>query len=116
MSFWDRIKPSTRPPTATNAALSADKRRLTLTWDDGKTTSVSARTLRQGCPCAQCVDEWTHQRTFDPKTVSESMGITEMRPVGNYALAFVFSDGHATGIFNWSRLREMGEGAPVGHV
>jgi DUF971 family protein len=27
--------------------------------------------------------------------------------VGNYALAFAFSDGHTTGIYPWKLLREV---------
>ncbi|HYO67017.1 MAG TPA: DUF971 domain-containing protein, partial [Archangium sp.] len=32
---------------------------------------------------------------------------TQVQPVGNYALTFVFSDGHGTGIYPWKLLREM---------
>ena len=49
--------------------LSADQQVLTLSWDDGQKTQVTARALRQGCPCAECVDEWTHQRRLDPEQV-----------------------------------------------
>jgi DUF971 family protein len=107
MSFWDHIKPSTRPPAATAVDLSPDQQVLTIRWDDGKRTAVTARALRQSCPCAECVDEWTRQRTFDQEKVSADIRILEVRPVGNYALAFQFSDAHATGIFNWTLLREL---------
>jgi DUF971 family protein len=105
MSFWDHIKPTPRPVRATAVDLTADGRRLTLAWDDGQKTEVTARALRQACPCAECVDEWTRKRTFDPATVPEDMKILEVRPVGNYALSFTFGDAHATGIFNWGLLR-----------
>ncbi len=35
------------------------------------------------------------------------IAITDMQLVGNYALKFVFSDGHDTGIYSWDRLYEM---------
>ncbi|HZN95809.1 MAG TPA: DUF971 domain-containing protein [Myxococcales bacterium] len=108
MSFWDHIKPAARPPQATAVDLSGDRRTLALTWDDGQRTQVGARALRQGCPCAECVDEWTHQRRLDPEKVPQDLSILELRPVGNYALAFQFSDAHQTGIFNWSLLRQLG--------
>ena len=38
LSFWDRIKPAARPPTATAVKLAPDGRTLTLGWDDGFTT------------------------------------------------------------------------------
>lgn len=114
MSFWDHIKPTTRPPQATAVDLSPDQQKVTLTWDDGKVTAVTARTLRQACPCAECVDEWTRKRTFDPAKIPEEMKILEVAPVGNYALSFGFADAHRTGIFNWSFLREVSEKQAAG--
>lgn len=108
MSFWDHIKPAARPLHATAVDLSEDRRTLTLTWEDGQRTQVGARALRQACPCAECVDEWTRQRTLDPEKVPEDLRILELRPVGNYALSFQFGDAHQTGIFNWSLLRQLG--------
>ena len=32
------------------------------------------------------------------------MGITAIKPVGNYALQLVFDDGHDTGLYSWSYL------------
>ena len=97
LSFWDRIKPAARPPIATDVSLTPDGRTLNLRWDDGFTTGASAQHLRQQCPCAECVDEWTNKRTLDPAKVPADLTITTVQPVGNYALAFVFADGHSTG-------------------
>jgi DUF971 family protein len=113
MSFWDHIKPTTRPPTGVGVELTDNAHRVSIQWDDGRKTLVSARTLRQQCPCAECVDEWTHQRTLDPEKVSETLSILQVGHVGNYALSFVFSDAHRTGIFNWSYLRETSEKYPA---
>jgi DUF971 family protein len=33
-----------------------------------------------------------------------------MTPTGNYAVRIGFDDGHDTGIFTWTYLRELGEG------
>lgn len=107
MTFWDHLKPAARPPTPTQVGLSGDRQTLTLEWDDGQTTQVRAQSLRQQCPCAECVDEWTHQRRFDPATVPGDLKFLESAPVGNYALSFVFSDAHRTGIFNWSLLKAL---------
>lgn len=107
MSFWDRIKPAPQAATATDARLSSDGTRLELTWDDGVKTSASAQVLRQQCPCAACVDEWTNKRTLDPSKVPADLRIQQLQPVGNYALAFIFSDGHTTGIYPWKLLRDV---------
>jgi DUF971 family protein len=112
VSFWDTIKPSTLAPGAAHLLVTPDGRVLHLTWEDGVRTAVSARTLRQQCPCAACVDEWTHKRTLDAAAVSADVALLEVKPAGNYALHLRFSDGHTTGIFNWKTLREVSERFP----
>jgi DUF971 family protein len=107
MSFWESLKPARRVPQVTGAELSADRKTLSLTWNDGAAHAVTARTLRQYCPCAECVEEWSGKRTYDPAVIPADMKIVEISPVGNYALSFTFGDLHRTGIFNWEYLRTM---------
>ena len=109
MSIWDHIKPSKAPPSVTGVDLSPDRRTLTLSWDDGKTTPLTARQLRQICPCAVCVDEWTKKLRHDPSKVPETTTIQGVQPVGNYALSLTFNDSHSTGIFTWELLRKTAE-------
>jgi DUF971 family protein len=42
------------------------------------------------------------------QTGKESVGITSVEPVGNYAVRLVFDDGHSTGLYSWSLLYELG--------
>jgi DUF971 family protein len=107
VSFWDSIKPAKKVPVAVAATVSADQKSLSLTWDDGVSSSVTARKLRQLCPCAECVEEMTGKRRIDVDAVSPDMKLLEVSPVGNYALAFRFSDAHGTGIYNWETLRQL---------
>jgi DUF971 family protein len=109
-NFWDSIKPATRVPVAVQVDLSPDQRTLSLKWDDGLQTTMTARLLRQNCPCAECVEEWSGKRTFDQEKIPVEMKIIEISPVGNYALTFTFGDLHRIGIFNWKHLRAL---APV---
>ena len=37
------------------------------------------------------------------------VGLTEAEPVGNYAVRLIFDDGHDTGIYTWSYLRELAQ-------
>ena len=62
--------------------------------------------LRGLCPCAHCVDELTGVRRHDPASVPADLVHSDVRLVGNYALAIRFGDGHDTGIFPFSYLRE----------
>lgn len=43
--------------------------------------------------------------------VDEDVHPTAIHYVGRYALQFVWSDGHATGIYPWDYLRRIGEAA-----
>ena len=107
MSIWDNVKPAKKSITAKAVVLTKDQQSLTVTWSDGKTTTVGARRLRQFCPCAGCVDEWSGKRTLDVESVPADMKVLEVQPVGNYALAFTFGDAHRTGIFQWEYLHEL---------
>ena len=111
MSFWEHLKPSKRDPVATAVQLAPDGAMVALTWDDGLTSQLSARALRQACPCAQCVEEWSGQRTFAPDSIPTDMTVLGVQQVGNYALTFTFGDQHSTGIFTWGTLRDLAAGA-----
>lgn len=107
MSFWDTLKPAKKTVHATGLDLSADQKQLTVTWSDGAVLQVGARRLRQYCPCAACVEEWSGKRTYDVETIPADMKVVEVVPVGNYAVSFTFGDLHRTGIYNWEYLRDL---------
>ncbi|MHB1843773.1 MAG: DUF971 domain-containing protein [Deltaproteobacteria bacterium] len=110
MGLWDHVKPVVTPPSP----LSVDtlERSLRIAWDDQRVTETPFRTLRLECPCAGCVEEWSGKRTIDPLTVPEGVRPLKVEPVGNYAISFVWSDGHTTGIYSWSTLRAIGLAKP----
>jgi DUF971 family protein len=112
-SFWDTIKPSIPAPSVVDMEVSKDARELRLVWEDGLRTLVSARKLRQTCPCAGCVDEWTNKRTLDPALVKPDIAFTSVSQVGNYALSIAFTDRHSSGIYPWKQLRDTSSPAPV---
>ncbi len=82
-------------------------REVGIVWDDGREDYLPIRFLRQECPCAECVDEITNERRLNPASVPEKIGIKSWEPVGNYALRFLFSDNHDTGMFTFETLRAM---------
>lgn len=111
-SIWDYMKPAAAAPEAVHVELTPDQR-LVVGWSDGASMAIAARTLRQQCPCAACVDEWTHKRTLAPESVPADVRLREVKPVGNYALQLSFSDGHETGLYTWSLLRELGAASVI---
>jgi len=76
-------------------------------WEDGHESLYSFQYLRRLCPCASCVDEWTGRTTLDPESIPKSLKAEKAELVGNYAIAFQFSDGHSTGIFSFEKLRAL---------
>ncbi|VAW43810.1 FIG00899427: hypothetical protein [hydrothermal vent metagenome] len=39
----------------------------------------------------------------------QNVNITDITPVGNYAIKLHFDDGHDTGIYTWERLYDLGQ-------
>ena len=92
--------------------------RLQSAWSDGVTRAYTVRELREGCPCATCREK----RNAPPQPANplqvlspaeaRPLKIAALKPVGNYAYAIDFSDGHDTGIYTLELLRTLG--APIG--
>jgi DUF971 family protein len=86
---------------------------LRITWADGRECAFHAPALRRVCPCAQCVNEWTGERTLKPERISDELEIADLNLVGRYALNFRWSDGHETGIYSFQYLRDLCEQTPA---
>ena len=80
---------------------------LEVVWDDGHVSRYSFRLLRQHCPCAGCVDEWTGRPRINPDSIPLDLEGRKVEAVGGYALSFQFSDQHATGIYQYDYLRGL---------
>ena len=88
-----------------------DEARLRIRWKDGVSSEYVPRQLRLLCPCAGCVDEMTGVRTLSAEQVDDSGYPTASHYVGQYALQFVWSDGHSAGLYTFELLRETSEAA-----
>ena len=83
------------------------KRELEISFDEGTSFTLPAELLRVESPSAEVQGHSpVERRTPAGKRL---VGITELQPVGNYAVRIVFDDGHATGIFSWSNLLRIGK-------
>lgn len=80
---------------------------LRIVWRDGTTSEFPPRYLRLCCPCAGCVEEMSGRPLLDPATVPLDLSAREVRYVGEYGLRFAWSDGHHTGIYPFTYLREI---------
>lgn len=85
---------------------------IEITWSDGARGVYAPRLLRDACPCATCREQRTAAKppgllpVLSPAEVAP-LAITDMRPVGQYAYAIGFSDGHSSGIYTLEYLREL---------
>ena len=83
------------------------KTTLHVTFEDGRSYALPAELLRVMSPSAEVQGHSPEQRV----TVAgkRHVQITKMAAVGNYAVQITFSDGHDTGYYRWTYLRDLGE-------
>lgn len=80
---------------------------IVVLWDDGHRGVYPHRYLRLRCPCASCVDEMTGRPRLDPDGVPQDVRAIDHMQVGNYAIQFLWSDAHYTGIYTYRFLRSV---------
>lgn len=99
-------------------SLSAENAALTIIWNDQREDRYPFSVLRDCCPCATCMVK--RNQEIDQKPDSNLLPIlspaeagplklTAVQPVGNYAYAIHFSDGHNSGIYTLDLLRRLGD-------
>jgi ATP-binding protein involved in chromosome partitioning len=96
------------PATTPTAIRQAGPRTLEIVWADGHASRYDVRELRLACGCAHCVDEWTGEGRLDGASVPADVRPIRIDRVGRYAVQIEWSDGHASGIYPFKRLRELG--------
>jgi len=80
---------------------------IVILWDDGHRSPYPHRFLRLRCQCASCVDEMSGNPRLDPDRVPEDVRAVDQLSVGNYAVQFLWSDTHYTGIYTFRFLRSI---------
>ncbi len=91
------------PPT--NITLSKDKKLLTVSFEKND-FALRSEYLRVYSPSAEVRGHGPGQETLQLN--KQDVTISSLVPMGNYAVAIHFSDGHATGIYSWSYLHHLG--------
>ncbi len=106
----------TAPVVPVEIVTSRERRTVTIRWQDGHLSLFPFDLLRRECPCAVCNDlrasrivhgEMSLTVLSTPISRPGEVSVTEVRPVGRYALSFAWSDGHDLGIYAYSFLREL---------
>jgi DUF971 family protein len=91
------------PPN--NLTLSKNKKILTVSFKDGD-YALTSEFLRVYSPSAEVRGHGPGQETLQLN--KQDVSILSLAPMGNYAIAIHFSDGHTTGIYSWSYLLYLG--------
>ncbi|WP_421996287.1 gamma-butyrobetaine hydroxylase-like domain-containing protein [Reyranella sp.] len=97
-------------PWPTELRLIRDEARLEVEFSDGVTHALPAEYLRVESPSAEVQGHGPSQKQL--VTGRRRVKITEIEPVGHYAIRLLFDDGHDTGIYSWAYLRELGDTRP----
>ena len=96
-------------PVPTSIKLSAPGG-VAITWSDGHQATYSYAYLRKSCPCAACRDQPPEVKTEPdpfPMFGKGPIKVTGAAQISHYAIQFNWSDGHATGIYSFTYLREI---------
>lgn len=95
-----------RQPHPTEIQLHQKSRILELHFDDGACFELSCELLRVYSPSAEVQGHGPGQGVL--QIGKERVNITEIEPVGHYAVKLKFDDGHNTGLYSWAYLYDLG--------
>jgi DUF971 family protein len=77
-----------------------------ISFDDGSVFQLPCEYLRVYTPSAEAIGHAPGQEILQLN--KEEITIKEIKPIGNYAISPVFSDGHNSGIYTWDLLYKLG--------
>ena len=92
--------------TPTEIQLHQKSRVLEIAFNDGARFQLSCEFLRVHSPSAEVAGHGPGQEVL--QVGKEDVNITAIEPVGNYAVKLVFDDNHASGLYSWQYLYELG--------
>jgi len=84
------------------------RNQLNILFEDGARATITAETLRVQSPSAEVRGHGGQKPS--PVTGKADVKITELEPVGNYAVRIVFDDGHDSGLYSWDYLKDLARG------
>lgn len=98
------MPPATRIVPVVEVRRLPEAHALRVTWQDGHVAELDYDVLRGWCPCAVCQG---HGGTIDFHRPDHPVEPLSIQPVGTYGISFAWSDGHGTGIYDFSYLRDL---------
>src|SRR6478735_12043023 len=98
--------PVAATPTLQSITLHALSRVLEVGFEGDEVYRIPFELMRVYSPSAEVQGHGPGQETL--QTGKRDVEVTDLEPVGNYAVKPTFSDGHDTGIFSWQYLHFLG--------
>jgi DUF971 family protein len=93
-------------PRPTDINLHRASHTIEVAFDSGERFNLPCEYLRVHSPSAEVQGHGPGQQVL--VAGKRDVGIMELQPVGNYAVSLHFTDGHATGIYSWETLHDLG--------
>lgn len=93
-------------PKPTDIVLHQKSHALEIAFDDGARFTLPCELLRVYSPSAEVRGHWGQHAKL--QLDKQDVNITELRPVGAYAVKICFDDGHDSGLFDWAYLYKLG--------
>jgi len=94
-------------PIPSEIKLHQKSRLLEIAYDNGERYKLDFEYLRVYTPSAEARGHGPGQETL--QTGKRNVDIERIEPVGTYAVRFVFSDGHDSGLYSWDLLHNLGK-------
>ena len=94
-------------PIPSEIKLQQKSRLLEIAYESGESFKLDFEYLRVFTPSAEARGHGPGQETL--QTGKRNVDIERIEPVGTYALRFVFSDGHDSGLYSWDLLYNLGK-------
>ena len=85
---------------------------IAIRWDDGKESYIPFAVLRSASPSAEARGErdiFGTKYGGEPPQSFVGVQVIGWERVGSYAIRFVFSDRHSSGLYAYDYLRRLGD-------
>ena len=93
-------------PSPVSLTVHQASRVLEVAFDDGAAFRIPFELLRVYSPSAEVQGHGPGQETL--QSGKRDVMITDVEPVGHYAVRPTFSDGHDSGLYTWAYLYRLG--------
>lgn len=94
-------------PKPTDIVLHQRSHSLEITFDDGARFDLPCELLRVYSPSAEVRGHWGQGAKL--QLDKQDVNISEIQPVGAYAIKISFDDGHDSGLYDWGYLYNLGK-------